>query len=298
MSTQYRHVYMSYSRKDEDVMKAITSELRKSGYEIWVDNENLIPGTPIWESEIEKALITSVAVIVLLSPDSKQSQWVRREISYAEEYKKRIYPVLIRGDMNEAIPLKLITRQYVDLRKNREQGLRSLIAALRAPFEVFSKSEKTWENYRADLVKGQRRPVHETKVLIVGQGSVGKTSLIQRLLHNDFDPNQSKTDGISISRWQVKENGNRRKESYQSNDTQIQLNIWDFGGQEIMHTTYQFFLTHRSLYILTLDARLTQEENRVEYWLKIIQSFGGGSPIIIIGNKIDQHPLDIDRTGL
>ncbi len=32
--------------------------------------------------------------------------------------------------------------------------------------------------------------------------------------------------------------------------------------------------------------------------LKIIQSFGGESPVLIIGNKIDQHPLDIDRTGL
>lgn len=65
-----------------------------------------------------------------------------------------------------------------------------------------------------------------------------------------------------------------------------------------MHATHQFFLTKRSLYLLVLDARLTQEENRVEYWLKIIQSFGGLSPVLIVGNKTDQHPLDIDRTGL
>ena len=65
-----------------------------------------------------------------------------------------------------------------------------------------------------------------------------------------------------------------------------------------MHATHQFFLTKRSLYLLVLDARLTQEENRVEYWLKIIQSFGGESPVLIVGNKTDQHPLDIDRTGL
>ncbi len=65
-----------------------------------------------------------------------------------------------------------------------------------------------------------------------------------------------------------------------------------------MHATHQFFLTKRSLYLLVLDSRLTQEENRVEYWLKIIQSFGGDSPVLIVGNKIDQHPLDIDRTGL
>jgi len=65
-----------------------------------------------------------------------------------------------------------------------------------------------------------------------------------------------------------------------------------------MHATHQFFLTKRSLYLLVLDARLTQEENRIEYWLKIIQSFGGESPVLIVGNKTDQHPLDIDRTGL
>lgn len=65
-----------------------------------------------------------------------------------------------------------------------------------------------------------------------------------------------------------------------------------------MHATHQFFLTKRSLYILVLDARLTQEENRVEHWLKIIQSFGSESPVLLVGNKTDQHPLDIDRTGL
>ncbi|HEY5729424.1 MAG TPA: COR domain-containing protein, partial [Anaerolineales bacterium] len=65
-----------------------------------------------------------------------------------------------------------------------------------------------------------------------------------------------------------------------------------------MHATHQFFLTKRSLYLLVLDARLTREKNRVEYWLKIIQSFGGESPVLIVGNKTDQHPLEIDHTGL
>ena len=65
-----------------------------------------------------------------------------------------------------------------------------------------------------------------------------------------------------------------------------------------MHATHQFFLTKRSLYLLVLDARLGQDENRVEYWLRMIQSFGGDSPVIVVGNKIDQQPLDIDRRGL
>ena len=136
------------------------------------------------------------------------------------------------------------------------------------------------------------KSLNEIKMLVVGQGSVGKTSLIKRLVLEKFNMAEIKTDGIEISRWNI----DCRYD--QKNKHLIQINIWDFGGQEIMHATHQFFLTKRSLYLLVLDSRLTQEENRVEYWLKIIQSFGGESPVMIVGNKTDQHPLDIDRTGL
>lgn len=65
-----------------------------------------------------------------------------------------------------------------------------------------------------------------------------------------------------------------------------------------MHATHQFFLTKRSLYLLVLDARSSEEQNRLEYWLKMIASFGGESPVIVVGNKIDQQPLDLDKRGL
>jgi internalin A len=139
-----------------------------------------------------------------------------------------------------------------------------------------------------------KKALNECKVLVVGQGSVGKTSLIHRLLENKYNPGENKTEGIIITQWKI-ENSNTGKQEAES---QINLNIWDFGGQEIMHATHQFFLTKRSLYLLILDSRLTQEENRVEYWLKMIQSFGGDSPVLVVGNKTDQHPLDIDRAGL
>jgi internalin A len=156
-------------------------------------------------------------------------------------------------------------------------------------------------------------PINEAKLILVGQGSVGKTSLIQQLIHGTFNQNQNKTEGIIISQWKIDMSQDVARKiksttflpvetskqlTINIGTNQININIWDFGGQEIMHATHQFFLTKRSLYLLVLDARLTQEENRVEYWLKIIQSFGGESPVLIIGNKTDQHPLDIDRTGL
>ena len=47
-----------------------------------------------------------------------------------------------------------------------------------------------------------------------------------------------------------------------------------------------------------MDSRVGEEENRLEYWLKIINSFSEDSPVLIVGNKCDQQPLDIDRKGL
>ena len=141
--------------------------------------------------------------------------------------------------------------------------------------------------YSSLLQNSQQKPLHEAKMLLVGQGNVGKTCLRERLIRDKYNPARNKTDGIDIEPWEIEVDGK-----------QLQINIWDFGGQEIMHSTHQFFLTKRSLYLLVVDTTQSEEENRIEYWLKIIQSFGKNAPVIIVGNKADQHPLDIDKTGL
>ncbi|MHC0061336.1 leucine-rich repeat domain-containing protein [Nostoc sp. UIC 10890] len=142
-------------------------------------------------------------------------------------------------------------------------------------------------NYLRLLRSGEVRPLNEAKLLLIGQGSVGKTSLIERLIRNKYDKNQSQTDGLNVETWNV-----------QVNSKDIRLNVWDFGGQEIYHATHQFFLTKRSLYLLVCNCRTSEEENRIEYWLKLIESFGGQSPVIIVGNKKDEQPLDINRKAL
>ncbi|MGF1536248.1 MAG: COR domain-containing protein [Elainellaceae cyanobacterium] len=142
-------------------------------------------------------------------------------------------------------------------------------------------------NYIDQLNSGKVRPLNEAKLLLVGQGSVGKTSLINRLLDNHFNPSQNQTDGLSVRTWGV-----------HVNSKDVRLNVWDFGGQEIYHATHQFFLTKRSVYLLVCNCRTSEEENRLEYWLKLIQSFGAESPDIIIGNKKDEQPLDINRRAL
>ena len=142
-------------------------------------------------------------------------------------------------------------------------------------------------NYFRQLRSGEVRPLNEAKLLLIGQGSVGKTSLLNRLLHSQFNPHQPQTDGLNVTTWNV-----------HVNSKDVRLNVWDFGGQEIYHATHQFFLTKRSLYLLVCNCRTSEDENRIEYWLKLIHSFGGASPVIIVGNKCDEQPLDINRRAL
>ena len=134
----------------------------------------------------------------------------------------------------------------------------------------------------------QARPLNEAKLILIGRGAVGKSSLVDCLVHKKrFDPNKKKTEGIQITAWPLKLNGEK-----------VRLHVWDFGGQEIMHATHQFFLTERSLYLLVLNGREGGEDADADYWLRLIESFGGNSPVIVVLNKIKEHAFDLNRRAL
>lgn len=124
------HIFISYSRRDNEVMRRVAFFLRDQGFKVWVDNEKLVPGTAAWEESIEDAIKNAFIIIVILSPDSKSSEWVRREITYSDQFQKRVFPVLVKGTEEASLPLRLVTRQYVDFRKDEEAGLKTLLAAI------------------------------------------------------------------------------------------------------------------------------------------------------------------------
>jgi small GTP-binding protein len=152
------------------------------------------------------------------------------------------------------------------------------------PIEIVKYGREAVVNYFKSLEE-EKKPLNEVKVLLVGDGGAGKTSLVKRLLDEGFNGNEHQTQGINIKGWKFKHR-----------DKEIKVNFWDFGGQEIMHATHQFFLSKRSLYILVLDSR---RDEKAEYWLKHIRSFGGDSPVLVILNKIDENPsFELNRKFL
>lgn len=139
-------------------------------------------------------------------------------------------------------------------------------------------------NYINSLKAGTKS-LNEIKVVIVGDGGAGKTSLQKLLINEEFNPQESQTHGINIKHLTLR-----------PNNKNVKYRLWDFGGQEIMHATHQFFLSRRSIYIILLNAR---EEPNPEYWLNHIKSFGGNSPVVVVINKTDENPAyDVNRLFL
>lgn len=121
--------------------------------------------------------------------------------------------------------------------------------------------------------------IYEAKLLIVGEGGAGKTSLSQKIQDPAYQLRDEKsTEGIVVGRWEFPMPDGRP----------FRVNLWDFGGQEIYHATHQFFLTKRSLYMLIADTR--REDTDFYYWLNVVDLLSDNSPLLIIKNeKQDRH---------
>lgn len=118
--------------------------------------------------------------------------------------------------------------------------------------------------------------VREAKVLIVGQGKSGKTSLRKKLEDPDAEMPAAgdTTRGIEITHL-----NERMPHSGES----LRLNLWDFGGQNVQHFAHQLFLTGNALYILLTNERI-QDQVHLPYWLHIIDMLGKKSPILLVQN--------------
>jgi internalin A len=118
-----------------------------------------------------------------------------------------------------------------------------------------------------------------SKLLVVGQGQIGKTELLRGLQGEPFNPQLNTTHGIAIRPLML---GHPIKV-----DVTMTLNAWDFGGQDIYHATHQFFLTNRSLFLLVWSARAGWEPCKLTYWLKTIRANAPDSPILLVATHVE-----------
>ncbi|XP_053405100.1 uncharacterized protein LOC123566493 [Mercenaria mercenaria] len=148
------------------------------------------------------------------------------------------------------------------------------------PKEIRVKGFSTTYAYLRRLMSGSL-PCKRTKLMLVGLGGAGKTSLVNSLLSKDGKANLSHgeaiTDGIDICTWTVK-----------AGDEHITYSVWDFAGQTVYYNTHQFFLSNRAVYLLLWNVRLGFEHAGLDFWLSSISVQAPKAPIFVVGSHIDQ----------
>jgi hypothetical protein len=159
--------------------------------------------------------------------------------------------------------------------------------------EVVSQGRKAVCNYFREIEAQGADRLFEAKLLIVGEGGAGKTSLLRRMFLPDLDlPTEDEiTYGIDIHCYEFPISEGRT----------FRLNTWDFGGQQIYHATHQFFLTKRSLYILVDDTRSDHRsihDEGFKFWLEVVETLSEGCPLLIFQNEKGGRSKQIDEAGI
>lgn len=172
------------------------------------------------------------------------------------------------------------------------------IPATRWPYTVLPQANprRILDHYFALITQGDR-PLNEVRLVLVGRGGSGKTSIVQRLLKDCFDPSELETPGIALSDWEMKE----------CKGGPVTAHVWDFAGQVITHSMHSYFLSHRTVYLLVVTQREDLAGEDATYWMKLIESYGSerlsdgtlsSPPVLLVLNKSDQAVVKLDRGAL
>ncbi|RZK10466.1 MAG: hypothetical protein EOO43_20245, partial [Flavobacterium sp.] len=158
------------------------------------------------------------------------------------------------------------------------------------PPEIIARGIDSIRNFFKEL--DEKDYLYEAKLLIVGEGRVGKTCIANALIDSNYILSDTEsTEGIQINRWIIPQA--EVSEFNPKIQRDLQINVWDFGGQEIYHSTHQFFLTKRAVYLLVTESRREDRHDDFYYWLNIIRLLGDNSPVFMVLNKCDQPTKEL-----
>jgi hypothetical protein len=123
------HVYISYAKYDREFVAELSEALQREGVEVWVDAAQISPGAE-WRAEIEKALLESSAVIVVISAEAASSQYIQFEIGLAFGSSKPVFPVIIEPISMDTLNPALLNLQILDISENRHAGIQKIVEML------------------------------------------------------------------------------------------------------------------------------------------------------------------------
>ena len=136
------------------------------------------------------------------------------------------------------------------------------------------------KNYKTEIIKDPNiKNDLFAKVEVVGDLEVGKTSILKRLIQNEFSEEYNPTLGYEFNPYFVK-----------VNDQIIKLQIWDMCGNENYRSVLLNLYRNASAGILVYSVCSRESFNNLENWITQLKKYAlPGSKIILIGNKTDDE---------
>ncbi|MCW3106010.1 MAG: small GTP-binding protein [Segetibacter sp.] len=143
------------------------------------------------------------------------------------------------------------------------------------PPEIIKQGNKAIQEYFDQRKKSGEELLNEAKLILLGDGRSGKTSLANRLLGKDLPKEADRTQGVDIVIGEY---------SFPlSNGKDFKINIWDFAGQDKYKTLHQLFYTESSLYVMVAESgNMTTD---YDDWFQTAALFGEGSPLVVVLNE-------------
>lgn len=118
--------FISHAKEDGDFAENLKGRLREVALDAWIDVDVLEAGVD-WRKEIDDAILQSLALILVLSPDSKSSEYVTYEWAFALGSGLRIVPLMLR---DTSIHPRLEVFQYLDFTNRRARPWSRLFSLL------------------------------------------------------------------------------------------------------------------------------------------------------------------------
>ena len=156
---------------------------------------------------------------------------------------------------------------------------------------MFLNNDRTLiEAYYRGEQAGETEAILECKVIFLGDGGAGKSSLISRIMNNTFQLGEfPTTQGVRVIPWKTELDGKP-----------FLVRFMDFGGQEIMHSMHRCFLSNHTVYVVVCSVRNDTNLNAdAVRWLEQVNSYASGCPVILALNKADENPgICVNETAL
>eukprot|EP01032_Pedospumella_encystans_P013306 gene13306-15328_t len=166
--------------------------------------------------------------------------------------------------------------QWPKLERLEGVDLKLHAQALDLPVEFQDKSNEEILLYLKQKREDVLVSVSRMRVMLVGPGEAGKTTLAHKLISNRFTQGEfSITDGVEMREWH---HGN------------VMFQLWDFGGQEVYFNTHAMFFDSRCVYLIVWNPRSTPAHDTTrmldEYFAQVLNK-GLGAPIILVSTRAD-----------